>query len=360
MKQKRENLVKDIVEKFLQAVEFPRLLETLASGCQTPSGKEALKSFRPVQDAAVIEARLNKSRELEKVLLKKGLPPIPEPRYFLRAFENARTRGETFSLRELASLSRFLSDVIRLRQYLSAEEPISHSFEEWLGRLHALPALRDSLHSKVSDRGEMLDSSSAELKSIRDSLRSLRAEVQNFYQTFLQRSETSEALQDKIVTEREGRWVVPVKRDHQSSVPGFIHGMSSSGSTLFIEPSEIVESNNRAKEILLKEDEEIRRILREATQEILGSGDQIRQTIDTCAEIDAHGVLAFFSSQFDGQYLSPQAQPGLFLRGGRHPLLALEAGNRFKERVVPLDLEFKDGVLVILVSGPNAGGKLWP
>jgi DNA mismatch repair protein MutS2 len=350
-------LEKEIIEKFLQAVEFPRLLDTLATGCQTPTGKDALRAFRPVEDTAVIEARLAKSRELEKVLLKKGIPPVPEPRYFLRAFENARTRGVILSARELSSLARFLADVVRLRQYLSAEEPPPTPFQEWLGRLNALPLLRESLQAKFSERGETLDSASEQLKSIRDGLKSLRGEVQNFYQALLQRNDLSEALQDKVITEREGRWVVPVKRDRQSALPGLVHGMSSSGVTVFIEPSEIVESNNRVKELHHQEDEEIRRILREATQEVLQSAGEIQQAVDTCAEVDAHGVLSFFCSQFDGQYLIPQTQPGLALKAGRHPLLSLEAGNRFKDKVVPLDLEFKDGVLVILVSGPNAGGK---
>jgi DNA mismatch repair protein MutS2 len=351
------SLEKEIIEKFLQAMEFPRLLDTLATGCQTPAGKDALKAFRPVVDAAIIEARLAKSRELEKVLLKKGIPPVPEPRYFLRAFENARSRGVTLSARELSSLARFLSDVVRLRQYLSGEEPLPAPFSEWLNRLNALPALRESLQLKFSERGETLDSASGELKSIRDSIKSLRGEVHNFYQTLIQRNDMSEALQDKVITEREGRWVVPVKRDHQSAIPGLIHGMSSSGVTVFVEPNEIVESNNKVKELNLREDEEIRRILREATQEVLQSANEIQQAINAGAEVDAHGVLAFFCSQFDGQYLAPQAQASLALIGGRHPLLSLETGNRFKERVVPLDLEFKDGVLVILVSGPNAGGK---
>src|SRR6185369_9940938 len=111
---------------------------------------------------------------------------------------------------------------------------------------HSLAPLRETLDSIVSEKGEVRDSASPQLKSLRDGLRSLRAEVQNFYQSFLQKNE-GEVLQEKIATEREGRLVVPVKRDQQSRVPGFVHGLSSSGSTLFIEPKEMVENNNRLR-----------------------------------------------------------------------------------------------------------------
>ncbi|HJT24700.1 MAG TPA: hypothetical protein VJ873_09000, partial [bacterium] len=215
----------------------------------------------------------------------------------------------------------------------------------------------EKLKSVISDKGEVLDSASPELKSVRDQLKSLRAEVQDFYQSFLQKEGSADALQEKIVTEREGRLVVPVKRDRQNQVPGFVHGMSSSGSTLFIEPREIVESNNRVKEALLREDEEVRRILREATQAVLISGDLLEAVLIACAEVDAHGVLATFASRYDGQFLQPHEGPGLSLKSARHPLLALENREQFREKVIPLDVEFKDEVKVILVSGPNAGGK---
>ena len=252
---------------------------------------------------------------------------------------------------------KFLSEVVRLRQYLSPEAEIPAVFQEWLNRLHALPALKETLQSKVSDRGEVLDGASSELKSVRDQLRALKAEVQTFYQSFLQKTENAEALQEKIVTEREGRLVVPVKRDHQSQVPGFVHGMSASGSTLFVEPREIVENNNRVKEALLREDEEIRKVLREATQAVIASANEIEETLIVCAEVDAHGVLATFASRYDGQYLKPQTGIPLSLKGARHPLLALETREQFREKVIPLEVDFQGEVKVILVSGPNAGGK---
>ncbi len=347
----------EVVKGFLTAVEFPRLLEALTENCQTPAGKTYLKSFQPLADTAAVESRLRKTQELEKYLLKNNTLTIPDSYYFQSAFQEARTQGQSLSAEELASLSRFLAGVVGLRQLLSPREGTPPVFQAWLDRLHALPALRDFLKEKISDKGEVVDSASPELKSIRDQVRSLRSEIQNFYQRFLQRNDAADVLQEKIVTEREGRLVVPVRRDHQSAVPGFVHGLSASGATLFVEPKEMVESNNRVRESLLKEDAEVRKILRETTQRVLEMAVEIEGTVETCAEIDVHGALAFFASRYDGQFVVPQNEGSLKLQGTRHPLLALEAKDHFREKVIPLDLIFENEVKVILVSGPNAGGK---
>jgi len=347
----------EAMEGFLAAVEFPRLLEALSADCQTPAGKTYLRSLRPLMDTAAVESRLRKTQELEKHILKNNVITIPDSQHFQSAFQEARTRGQILSAEELASLGRFLADVVKLRQSLSPPEGVSSLFQAWLDRLHALPALRDFLKEKISDKGEVTDLASLELKSVRDQLKNLRSEIQNFYQRFLQRSDAGDVLQEKIVTEREGRLVVPVRRDHQSAVPGFVHGLSASGATLFVEPREMIESNNRVREALLREDEEIRKVLREATQRVLEAAVEIEGTVDTCAEIDVHGALAFFASRYDGQFVVPQSAGPLKLYVARHPLLALEAKNQFREKVIPLDLVFENGVKVILVSGPNAGGK---
>jgi DNA mismatch repair protein MutS2 len=345
------------MDNFLKAMEFPKLLETLAQDCQTPEGKLFLKTFYPLDDEAILQNRLEKTQELEQHLVKHSTPPIPRSEDFRLSFETSRRVGRVLSALELTALLQFLQDVIKLRQYLSILEKPPVVFEQWLERLQWLPALKELLQRKVSDRGEILDGASAELKSIRDRLRSLKAEVQNYYQRFLQRHENEDALQEKIVTEREGRLVVPVKRDHQNQIPGFVHGLSASGSTLFVEPEEIAGRNNQVRETLEQEDVEIRKVLRECTEAVLSVAPELEETLKACAEIDAHGVLAQFASRFDGQFLKPQKGSALLLKAARHPLLALEAREKYREKVIPLELEFLNEVSVVLLSGPNAGGK---
>jgi DNA mismatch repair protein MutS2 len=345
------------LEDFLKAVEFPRLLENLAKDCQTPAGRNLLFQFRPLGDEKTLRDRLARTEELEKHLIRHSAPSIPRAEDFQDSFEDSRVSGKVLSALELAALARFLAQVVKLRQTLSMDEKQAPAFVEWLTRLQPLPALREFLGRKISDQGGVFDSASPQLKSVRDRLKSLQAEVQDYYRQFLQTANHSDALQEKIVTEREGRLVVPVKRDHQSQIPGFIHGLSASGSTVFIEPQEIVERNNHVRETLLQEDVEIRKVLRECTEAVKAVAQELAITLEACAEIDAHGALALFASRFDGQFLAPQKETAFRLTEARHPLLALEAGEKYRDRVVPLNLELETQVRVILLSGPNAGGK---
>lgn len=347
----------NILKKFLEAIEYPKLLALLARSCQTPTGRDYLEAFRPLAEANALTTRLDRTRELERFAAKHKLPAIPDPQHFIEAFGKARVQGDILLGKELAALVQFLGEVTRLRQGLSTEEAVPAVFQEWLSRLNGLPELSDSIKSRISDRGEVLDGASSELKSVRDQLKNLRSDIQRFYQSFLQNSGTAEALQEKIVTEREGRLVVPVKREHQSLVPGFVHGVSASGSTLFVEPRDMVENNNQVKEALLREDEEVRKVLREATQEVLGNAEKLETTLIACAEIDAHQALAAFAAKYDGAFLKPEPSAPLVLKNARHPLLALEASNQFRDKVIPLEAELGPGVQVLLLSGPNAGGK---
>ncbi|MGH7739300.1 MAG: hypothetical protein ACREL1_04050, partial [bacterium] len=239
------------LENFLRAVEFSRLLEILAQNCQTPAGREAVIGLRPLTEERLLRERLDRTQKIEKHMAAYSTPPIPHPGNFKEAFDQSQSAGKVLSAEEISALLRFLSGVVKLRQYLSPEATI---FADWLERLQSLPDLKEFLSRKVSEQGQVLDSASAELKSVRDRLKTLRSEVQDYYRQFLQKMEPTEALQEKIVTEREGRLVVPVKRDHQSQVPGFVHGFSGSGATIFVEPQEIVERNSQVRETLLRED----------------------------------------------------------------------------------------------------------
>src|ERR1700722_4576486 len=295
----RTDFMNDVsLENFLKAVEFSRLLESLAKDCQTPAGRNLLFQFRPLADEKILRDRLARTEQLEKHLIRHSALSIPRAEDFQASFEETRLSGKTLSAVELAALSRFLANVVKLRQYLSLEQNPAAAFTEWLERLQALPVLREFLGRKISEQALVLDSASAELKSVRDRLKSLQAEVQDYYRQFLQKADFGAALQEKIVTEREGRLGGPVKRDHQGQVPGFVHGISASGSTVFVEPQEIVERNNQVRETLLREDEEIRKVLRECTQAVQAVAAELSATLEACAEIDAHGVLALFASRF--------------------------------------------------------------
>jgi DNA mismatch repair protein MutS2 len=342
---------------FLEGVEYPRVLEGIADACTTADGRALLRSMRPLDDDAERRRRLDNTRLLEDHVTRFGAPPVPDPTGNARALEVAREKGESYDGRELAALAVFLDGVTALRRHLAGEGRVESPFREWLSRLDALPALRSDLSRSVSDAGEILDAASPGLSGARALLRRARLEADAFFQRLLARGDLSEVLRERTVTERNGRRVVPVRRDAASSLPGIVHGVSASGSTAFVEPREAVALNNALNEATSLEDEETRKVLRELTGQALRCAPALEEDFRTCAEVDAHLALALFAARFGGRYLEPEEGVPLVLREARHPLLCLEAGDAFRERVVPLELELPAAVRVVLLSGPNAGGK---
>lgn len=347
-----------VTDEVLKALEFPQVLERLSKGCRTRAGSDCLRSLRPLDDDAVVAERRERSRVLERLSASQGAPPVPETGNDKLRIENCAQEGIALSGSELADLAETLSGVEDLRRYLSSREAgdapcLSH----WKTRLDDQTELRHLLARTVSPRGEVLDTASNELGAVRRQLRDLRGGLQSFYRRILSEDLLRDAFQDKVVMERDGRMVVPVKRERQSQVPGLLHGLSMSGSTVFVEPAEAVESNNRLREAVFLEEAEVARALRETTLRILEKRGSVEDAFAACAEVDAHQALASFAGSFNAVYLEPRAGDPLRMVGARHPILCLQMGAAFLDQVVPLDLDYgKDG-RVVLVSGPNAGGK---
>ncbi len=345
-------------ENILNALEYPQVLRRLAGDCRTRAGSQFLMALRPVDDPTVAMERRDRSRWLEKHAASQGAPPAPETADDLARVERCAAEGLALSGSELADLSATLAGVEDLRRYLSPREGMDAAcFFHWRQRLEDTSDLRKMLERTVSPRGEVLDTASEALGSVRREIRGLRDDLQSFYRRMLGEGSLREALQDRVVTEREGRMVIPVRRERQSLVPGLVHGLSSSGSTVFVEPSGAVEPNNRLREAIFLEEAEVQRALREATLRILEKRALIEGTFAVCAEVDAHHALARFATAYGAEYVEPREGDALRLVGARHPLLSLQCGPDFRRAVVPLDLDYgKDG-RVVLVSGPNAGGK---
>lgn len=347
----------DRLDAFLKAIEYPKVLSEIARSCTTQAGRDHLASLRPLAEPGVVTERLERTRLLEEHGNRYGTPPVPDPTGPARHLAAARERGESYDGRELSELALFLDGITALRRHLAGESRLQCPFHDWMSRLDACAGLRATLAASVSENGEILDAASPELVAARTESRRARHDADAFFQRLLARGDLSEVLRERTVTERGGRRVVPVRRDSVSSLPGLVHGISASGSTAFVEPREAVALNNALEEARAREEEEVRRVLRFLTGLALEQAPALEGDFSVCAEIDAHLALAGFASRFEARYLAPADDPQLELRQARHPLLCLEAGEAFRDRVVPLDLQTPPGTRVVLLSGPNAGGK---
>ena len=353
-----------VEENVLKSLEYLLVLDRLGSGCRTQAGGEFLRALRPLGDAGSISLRQARTESLEKLNALQGNLPIPETLPLAALVAATARDGTILKGEELADLAALLGDLADLQKQLDRldrEKGVSDTqktvVKDWHFQLAIEQALRDRLARTVSSTGQVLDDATPELAQARHRVRRHRDEVKSFYRDLLADPDAQEALQDKVVTERDGRLVVPVKRERQSRVPGLLHGLSTSGSTAFIEPSGAVEGNNKLREALLMEEAETARALAEATRAVLVHREALDRAFRAVAEVDAHGALARFTADYDGAAILPERGAVPALRQARHPLLSLQAGKDFRDKVVPLDLAFDASVRGVLVSGPNAGGK---
>lgn len=222
-----------------------------------------------------------------------------------------------------------------------------------------VPSVQEAIERTIDDNAEVRDSASAKLAIIRRDLKISFERLQTKLQRILANKRNEPMLQEMIITQRGGRYVIPIKAEHKGKIPGIVHDSSSSGATLFIEPLETVELNNQWRELQLEEEKEIRRILAELTDIVGAKSEKIVLDVEILAYLDftlAKAQYAYNTKSVQPQLVEFRSQknnlhPGstIALRGARHPLLT--------KHVVPIDIEYDDETWVLVVTGPNTGGK---
>lgn len=250
------------------------------------------------------------------------------------------------------------ADVIkRTLSKLKGQYPLLSS---WANEMDECKRVQDAIERAIDDNGEVRDSASVKLAIIRRDMKIAMERLQTKLQRIISNKRNEPVLQETIITQRSGRYVIPIKAEHKGKIAGIVHDSSSSGATLFIEPLETVELNNQCRELQLEEDKEIRRILAELADLVGEHSEQIVRTVDILAYLDftlakAHHALQLKATQPTLLPFKPHPKypnhPGstIFLKGARHPLL--------KGNVVPMDIEYDDATWVMVVTGPNTGGK---
>lgn len=339
-----------------KALEYPTVLAKISEGCQTELGRSYLQAFQPLYQIEPIRVRQLKTQAILNHRLKYNTAPIPNPEKFYDAFQRFLVEKQILSGLELSSVGLFLSQVARFQTYLFAAS-MENDLEFWRKSLNPMEGLRTHLLQLVDDEGNVLDAASPELKSCREGIHRLNRQIRTQYEQFIRRHDIEKALQDPIVTEREGRWVVPIRKSFMGVVHGIIHGQSASGATLYVEPEEAVQKNNDLKKMILQEEEIVWKILRATADRIWEQREILSQTIETCREIDAHWGLSEFALRYRARLILPSETPSMQLDGIRHPLLCFDFGDHFEEHVIPLNLSMPENQKILVVSGPNAGGK---
>ena len=328
-------------------LEFDRVVDAVTALAITPLGSVALSELEPSPDPKVVSAAQAATSETVRFLERHELFPLRAGEALPEALDALAVQGRPLEPLQLRLLADFVDSVDQSRAGIGragADFPI---LRELVAPVTAFKAEVDAVRQAIDPGGEVLDQASPELKRIRNELRQKRQKLRGTLEQFT-RGSSSKYLQDEVITERNGRFVLMVRAEHRGSVPGIVHGTSTTGATLFMEPAATVEINNDIVELEDREREEILRILLELTDRFRARPRDIEIARHVARDLDVLQAKARYSSTLNAVEPEFTIDTSLHLKESRHPML---------EQAVPVDVLLDPPNRVLLITGPNTGGK---
>jgi len=339
----------DISAVTLRAIEFDRIVAIVADLAVTPTGRERLDAMVPMTEPSRVGAAQAATTEGVRFLAMSPGFPLRAPSELEEILDGLQVEGRALEGLNLLGLADYLESIEATRRVIgSATEPYP-ILKRLVEAIASFGSEIAAVRRKIEPSGDVADNASPALASIRDRLRKQKSKLRSTLESFLRERETSKYLQEQVVTDRNGRYVLMVRAEHRGSIPGVVHGASASGQSLFLEPLGTVEINNDIVELEEKEAVEVRRILLELTDAFRRRPADLERTFDMAAELDVIQARARFSQATGG--VEPLIAPdGAFeLRAARHPLLGSKA--------VPVDVLMTPPTRILIIAGPNTGGK---
>jgi DNA mismatch repair protein MutS2 len=332
----------------LRTLEFDRIVSLVSERAQTPMGEARLRALEPSSDPASVAHALAATSEAVRFLADNQVA-LQAPLELEDVLAGLSVEGRALEPSQLLALASFLGSVETTASAIRrarASFPILRRIAETTA---SFQREINEIRSKIDPAGEVSDDASPELRSIRDRLRKQRARLRGTLESYLRGKDTSKYLQQQIVTDRNGRYVLVVRSEHRAAIPGIVHGSSGTGASLYLEPLSTVEINNDIVALEQQEAEEVHRILVALADLFRGRDAELRATVDAAAQLDVLQAKGQYSIRIGG--IEPKlAQDGrLELRAARHPLLTGTA--------VPVDVLLIPPVHVVVITGPNTGGK---
>ncbi|MBI2186856.1 MAG: Smr/MutS family protein [Acidobacteria bacterium] len=347
----------------LRALEFDRIVDVLSGLAVTPTGRDRLASLRPSKDQAEVAAALRATTEGVRFLADHPGFPLRAPADLEIILDALGVEGRGLEPLHLLALAEYLDSIEQARATvatLDASFPVLHATVDAVASFRSEAA---GVRRAIAPSGEVVDDASPALASIRDRLRKQRTRLRATLDSFLRGRDTAKYLQEQVVTDRNGRYVLVVRAEHRSAIPGVVHGASASGASLFLEPLATVEINNDIVALEEQETEEVRRILLALTDAFRDRAADLDRTLEVATTLDTIQARARLSQLVDGIEPTLAHDGALELIGARHPLLIpkviarLEDGGTRVTEPVPVDIRVQPPVRVLVVAGPNTGGK---
>ena len=360
----------------LRALEFDRIVDAVADLAVTPTGHDQLANLQPLRDATAVGFAQQATTEGVRFLGDHPGFPLRAPADLHAIIDALGVNGRPLEATRLIALADYLESIEHSRSAVRNTTKMFPILRELVERVASFKGEIADVRKKIDPSGEVADKASPALASIRERLRRQRAKLRTTLEGFVRDRDTSKYLQEQVVTDRNGRYVLVVRAEHRSAIPGIVHGGSASGASLFVEPLATVEINNDIVALEEQEAEEVRRILLELSDHFRDRPEDLRRTIDVATELDVIQARARFSGKVGGVEPGLSKDGAFELRGARHPLLALrgrdslreskynstpdqhfDSRNESRPHVVPVDIVMISPTRVIVITGPNTGGK---
>jgi len=340
----------------LNVIEFPRTLALISERATSPLGGERVRELRPLTDRGAIEnehARVAAVRSLlsgDEPWHLHGVPDARTALTRLRVEEATLVAGELLVLAKLLRSSRVTRDSLRGGR---ASPIVAAVLADQIESLVANKSIEDSIERAIDEDGLVRDDASPALRKIRRELKGSQGELIKLLERAMAKLEPHQRVSDMSVTVRNGRFVIPVRREAQGVVGGIVHDASATGGTLFVEPPAAVEAGNRIRELQSEEIEEVERILSELTEQLRPHREELAESLEALITLDSLVARARYAIEYRcaPADLSDSTE-GFAVVQGRHPLLVAQGID-----VVPFDLEMSPSERTLLISGPNTGGK---
>lgn len=337
-------------------LEYNQIIQIIQGYCKTYLGKKLSFQMEPYFSFEKVRISLSKTMEATKLLYQKGCPPFAELNEVelpLKTLESNQilSAKSLLDLAHLLKVSRELKEYFKENTLSSSEQEENDSFlQDYFSTLYANPSIEKEIFDQILDENTISDNASSKLASLRRSRRNLEQGIKDKLSSLLHSANYAKYLMEPVITIRNNRYVIPVKQEYRSSVQGFVHDISSSGSTVYLEPTSVFEANNQIASIRMEEDIEIEKILEHLTSLLFEILAELNLNLSTIGTLDLLFAKARYAQSYNGVMPILNQEKKIHFIKAKHPLIS-------PDDVVPIDISLGETYASLIITGPNTGGK---
>ncbi len=333
----------------IEKLELAKVIGRVGKHAATSPGRQKVEALRPLTDPVVIERAQDEVQEATEILLEEGQVPFGGIKDIALAIKRAE-KGFTLESNDFMAILGTLYGSRQVKKFFAELDGELRLLREYVEEISDFRQLENAIAQIFDDQGQVRDDASSKLQSLRREKRVVSTRIKEKLEGIITSRRLEKYIQEAVITIRDDRYVIPIKAEHRGSFPGILHDRSSSGQTLFIEPQAVVEMNNRLKSIEGEEAREIDRLLRELSDRIARQGQDLKRALEALASLDCIVARAHYGREMNCS--RPALNPGgpVKLLGARHPLID-------EQEVVPIDIFLGTNFSVLVITGPNTGGK---